>query len=37
VIYACKQKSEGRWVADLERGVMPGINLRQVELVPQGK
>jgi alpha-L-fucosidase len=26
VIYTCKQKSEGRWVEDLERGVMPGIN-----------
>ncbi len=26
VIYNCKQKSEGRWVEDLERGVMPGIN-----------
>lgn len=25
-IYTCKQKSEGRWVEDLERGVMPGIN-----------
>ena len=26
VIYNCKQKSDGRWVEDLERGVMPGIN-----------
>lgn len=26
VIYTCKQKSGGRWVEDLERGVMPGIN-----------
>jgi alpha-L-fucosidase len=27
VVYNCKQKqSEGRWVEDLERGVMPGIN-----------
>jgi alpha-L-fucosidase len=26
VIYNCKQKSGGRWVEDLERGVMPGIN-----------
>ena len=26
VIYTCKQKSEGRWVEDLERGVMAGIN-----------
>ena len=26
VVYTCKQKSEGRWVEDLERGVMPGIN-----------
>ena len=25
VVYTCKQKSEGRWVEDLERGVMPGI------------
>lgn len=25
-IYTCKQKSEGRWIEDLERGVMPGIN-----------
>ena len=25
-IYTCKQKSGGRWVEDLERGVMPGIN-----------
>ncbi len=25
-VYTCKQKSEGRWVEDLERGVMPGIN-----------
>jgi hypothetical protein len=37
VIYTCKQKSEGRWVEDVERGVMPGINLRQVALVPQAK
>ncbi len=26
VVYTCKQKSEGRWVEDLERGVMSGIN-----------
>jgi alpha-L-fucosidase len=26
VVYSCKQKSNGRWVEDLERGVMPGIN-----------
>ncbi|HEV2391049.1 MAG TPA: alpha-L-fucosidase [Verrucomicrobiae bacterium] len=26
VVYTCKQKSQGRWVEDLERGVMPGIN-----------
>jgi alpha-L-fucosidase len=26
VVYTCKEKSEGRWVEDLERGVMPGIN-----------
>jgi len=26
VVYTCKQKSEGRWVEDLERGVMPGVN-----------
>ncbi|TWT81041.1 Alpha-L-fucosidase [Planctomycetes bacterium CA13] len=25
-VYTCKQKSEGRWVEDLERGVMPKIN-----------
>jgi alpha-L-fucosidase len=25
VVYNCKQQSEGRWVDDLERGVMPGI------------
>ncbi len=25
VIYNCKQKSEGRWVEDLERGIMPKI------------
>jgi alpha-L-fucosidase len=25
VVYNCKQVSEGRWVEDLERGVMPGI------------
>jgi alpha-L-fucosidase len=24
-VYTCKQKSEGGWVEDLERGVMPGI------------
>ena len=23
VVYTCKQKSEGRWIEDLERGVMP--------------
>ena len=26
VVYTCKQKSEGRWVEDVERGVLPGIN-----------
>ena len=26
VVYNCKQGSEGRWVEDLERGVMPRIN-----------
>jgi alpha-L-fucosidase len=26
VIYTCKQKSDGRWIEDLERGVMPRIN-----------
>jgi alpha-L-fucosidase len=26
VVYTCKQKSEGRWVQDLERGVMAKIN-----------
>jgi alpha-L-fucosidase len=26
VVYTCKEKSGGRWVEDLERGVMPGIN-----------
>jgi alpha-L-fucosidase len=26
VVYTCKQKSEGRWIEDLERGVMPKIN-----------
>lgn len=26
VVYTCKQKSEGRWIEDLERGVMSGIN-----------
>jgi alpha-L-fucosidase len=26
VVYTSKQKSEGRWVEDLERGVMPGVN-----------
>jgi alpha-L-fucosidase len=26
VVYTCKQRSEGRWVEDLERGVMPRIN-----------
>ena len=25
VVYTCKQNSEGMWVEDLERGVMPGI------------
>ncbi|MGD0093593.1 MAG: alpha-L-fucosidase [Planctomycetota bacterium] len=25
-VYTCKQKSEGRWIEDLERGVMPRIN-----------
>ena len=25
-VYTCKQKSGGRWIDDLERGVMPGIN-----------
>jgi alpha-L-fucosidase len=25
VVYTCKQPSEGMWVEDLERGVMPGI------------
>ncbi|MGC8639310.1 MAG: alpha-L-fucosidase [Isosphaeraceae bacterium] len=25
VVYTCKERSEGRWVEDLERGVMPGI------------
>jgi alpha-L-fucosidase len=25
VVYNCKQKSEGRWVEDLERGIMPRI------------
>ncbi|HLH53903.1 MAG TPA: alpha-L-fucosidase, partial [Verrucomicrobiae bacterium] len=25
-IYTCKEKSNGRWIEDLERGVMPGIN-----------
>ena len=25
-IYTCKQKSEGRWVEDLERGIMPVID-----------
>ncbi len=25
-VYNCKQDSQGRWVQDLERGVMPGIN-----------
>lgn len=25
-VYTCKQKSEGRWIEDLERGVMAGIN-----------
>ena len=26
VVYNCKQKSDGRWVEDLERGVMPKID-----------
>ncbi|HEV2970304.1 MAG TPA: alpha-L-fucosidase [Pirellulales bacterium] len=26
VVYNCKQKSEGRWVEDLERGIMPNID-----------
>ncbi len=26
VIYTCKQKSEGRWIEDLERGVMAKVN-----------
>ena len=26
VIYNCKQNSEGRWVEDLERGIMPKID-----------
>jgi alpha-L-fucosidase len=26
VIYNCKQKSDGRWVEDLERGIMPRID-----------
>lgn len=25
-VYACKQKSEGRWAEDLERGIMPKID-----------
>ena len=25
-IYACKQRSEGRWIEDLERGIMPAID-----------
>ena len=25
-IYTCKQKSEGRWIEDLERGIMPKID-----------
>ena len=25
VVYTCKENSEGKWVEDLERGVMPGI------------
>jgi alpha-L-fucosidase len=25
VVYTCKQKSEGRWVEDLERGIMPKV------------
>jgi alpha-L-fucosidase len=26
VVYTCKQKSEGRWIEDLERGVMARVN-----------
>jgi alpha-L-fucosidase len=26
VVYTAKQKSDGRWVEDMERGVLPGIN-----------
>ena len=26
MVYTCKQPSEGRWVEDLERGVMGEIN-----------
>jgi alpha-L-fucosidase len=26
IVYNCKQKSEGRWVEDLERGIMPKID-----------
>ena len=26
VVYNCKQKSEGRWIEDLERGIMPAID-----------
>ena len=26
IVYNCKQKSEGRWVEDLERGIMPQID-----------
>ncbi len=26
VVYNCKQKSEGRWIEDLERGIMPKID-----------
>lgn len=26
VIYTCKQKSDGRWIEDLERGIMPKID-----------
>ncbi len=26
VVYNCKQVSDGRWVEDLERGIMPGIS-----------
>ena len=26
VVYTCKQRSEGRWIEDLERGVMSGAN-----------